>query len=117
MTAPTVPTFDVDALRAAPEAVLAMIATLADDIEWTDLAGDAPKVFRGRPATVAMLEDVEAQGIVSTVLDGFVSGDRAALTVHCALPDGGGVIVTNALLNLRDGKVVRWFGTEAWTGA
>src|SRR4051812_19219667 len=108
MTAPTTtPTLDVNALRSAPDSFGALLATLADEIEWIDVYDHERRVYHGRDAAEAMLRDVEASGIVSTVVDGFASGDRAALTVHCALPDGG-VLVTNALLHLRAGRIARW---------
>ena len=60
-----------------------------------------------------MLEDVHARGIVSEVVDGLSSGDRAAIAVICHYPGGAGHVRANALLHLRDGKIVRWDGVQA----
>jgi hypothetical protein len=113
MTAPTAPTLDVDALRAAPDSHAALTAVIADDIEWIDVSPSRTRTaYRGHESVHAMLDGLEARGIVTTIADGFAAGDRGALTVTCAMPEG--VIVTNALLELRDGNIVRWFGVEAW---
>src|SRR4051794_31119894 len=52
MTAPTIPTLDVEALRSAADAHAALAAVIADDIEWIDVnphrADDLPRP-RGGP--------------------------------------------------------------------
>jgi ketosteroid isomerase-like protein len=108
--------FDVEALKAdASTATLA--AVLADDVVWTDVdqrsQPHAPAVYRGRRAVLAMIEAGAARGITSRVTDGFSAGDRAAVTVVCAYP-GGGEVRCNALLELRDGRIARWSGVQAW---
>ena len=35
------------------------------------------------------------------------------MAVTCTMPDGT-VMVTNALLDLRDGNITRWYGVGAW---
>jgi hypothetical protein len=115
MSATTAP-FDVEALK-ADSSIAALAAVLADDVEWTEVdqrtQPHAPAVLRGRSAVLSMLEEGRARGIVSHVVDGFTAGDRAAMTVDCDLP-GGGRVVCNALVELRDGKIARWHGVQAW---
>ena len=117
MTAPTTPTLDVEALRTASEPIEALAAVLADDVEWIEIdqrsQPRAPAVLRGRQAVLTMLREVESRGIDSRVTDGFASGERAALTVTCTYP-GGGLVVSNALVEVRDGNITRWYGVQAW---
>ena len=60
-----------------------------------------------------MVREAAGRGIESRVTDGFAAGDRAALTITCTYP-GGGHVLCNALVELRDGKIARWFGVQAW---
>ena len=117
MTAPTAPMLDVAALRTAPDSIEALGAVLAGDVEWIEVdqrtQPRAPRIIRGRDAVLAMIREVEARGVHSQVTDGFAAGDRAALTVTCSYP-GGGRVVANALADVRDGKISRWFGVQAW---
>ena len=53
------------------------------------------------------------RGLVSRVTDGFAAGDRAALTVTCTYPTGEQV-VCNVLADIRDGRIARWTGVQAW---
>ena len=53
------------------------------------------------------------RGIVTHVTDGFVAGDRGALQLTCTYPTGGQV-VENALVEIRDGRIARWSGVQAW---
>jgi ketosteroid isomerase-like protein len=115
MSATTTP-FDVEALK-ADASISALAAVLADDVEWIEVdqrtQPHAPGVLRGRAAVVAMLEEAHMHGLVSSVIDGFSAGDRAALTVECRYPAGGRVLC-NALLELRGGKIARWQAVQAW---
>lgn len=108
--------FDVEALK-ADSSIPALAAVLHDEIEWTEVdqrtPPRAPGMLRGRAAVIRMLEDGHRHGIVSSVVDGFSAGDRAAMTVACHRPDGGRILC-NAVLDLRDGKIVRWVGVQAW---
>jgi hypothetical protein len=118
MTAPTTaPTLDIEALRTAPDAVAALAAVLADDVEWIEVDAKtpphAPAVYRGRDAVLAMIGGAHERGLVTTVKDGFAMGERAALTVSCLYP-GGGEVLCNALCEVRDGKISRWFGVQTW---
>lgn len=109
--------FDVEELI-ADSSHARLISLLHEDITWIDVDQRSqphdPAIHRGREAVVAMLEDVRARGIVSEVVDGLVAGDRAAVAVICHYPGGAGQVRTNALLHLRDGRIVRWDGVQAW---
>jgi ketosteroid isomerase-like protein len=109
--------FDVAALRRAPDAIAALESALAEDVEWVEIdqrtPPATPAVTRGRAAVMASIRAAHARGIVSRVTDGFAAGDRAALTVTCTYPTGEQV-VCNVLADLRDGRIVRWAGVQAW---
>lgn len=116
MSATAIP-FDVESLIAdSSNANLASL--LADDVRWVEVdqrsQPRSPAIHRGRAAVIAMLEDAAARGITSQVVDGFSAGDRAAVAVVCSYPGGGGEVRCNALLHVRDGKIVRWDGVQAW---
>ena len=115
MTAPTTtPTLDVNALITAPEVHAALAAVLAEDIEWLDIAPSTTRTeYHGRESVLAMLAGLIDGGIETTILHGFAHGDRGAMSVRCTMPDGR-VLLTNALLELRDGNITRWYGVEAW---
>lgn len=112
-------TFDLHDLRehVAAGDTAAFGAMLADDIEWTVIdertRPAAPAVIRGRDAIVAMIRDAQQRGIVTHVTDGFVAGDRAALQLTCTYPTGG-LVVENALVEIRSGRIARWSGVQAW---
>jgi ketosteroid isomerase-like protein len=90
---------------------------LADDVEWREIdqrtPPAAPAVLRGREAVLEVLREVVARGIVTHVTDGFVAGDRGALELTCTYPTGGQV-VDHALIEIRNGRIARWSGVQAW---
>jgi hypothetical protein len=92
---------------------------LTEDVEFTQIDQRTPPahpaVHSGRDGLIALAEDLERRGIRIQVDDGFISGDRGALRMVCTYPDGNQV-VEHALLTLRDGKVARWSGVQAWDG-
>jgi ketosteroid isomerase-like protein len=108
--------FDVEALI-ADSSLDALVARLADDVRWIEVdqrsQPHTPAVYRGRAEVVAMLEQAHERGVTSQVVDGFSSGDRAAIAVLCTYP-GGGEVRCNALLHVHDGRIVRWDGVQAW---
>jgi hypothetical protein len=108
----------IEALREAARAGGARIAEhVTDDIEFVEIDQKtppaAPAVHRGRVALIAMAEELERRGIRMEVRDGFMTDERGAVSVTCTYPDGRRV-VENALLTLRDGKIARWDGVQAW---
>jgi len=109
--------FDVESLI-ADSSLENLISRLADDVRWIEVdqrsQPQAPAIYRGRDEVVAMLEEAHSRGIVSEVVDGFASGDRAAIAVLCSYPGGAGQVRCNALLHISDGKIVRWDGVQAW---
>ena len=108
---------DVAALRRAPDAIAALDAALADDVEWIEIdhrtPPASPSVTHGRAAVIANIRAAHERGIVSRVTDGFATADRAAFTVTCTYPTGEH-IACNALADVRGGKIVRWVGVQAW---
>jgi ketosteroid isomerase-like protein len=109
--------FDVAALRRAPDAIAALDAALADDVEWVEIDARtpprSPSVTHGRAAVIAAIRAAHESGLVSRVTDGFATADRAAFTVTCTYPTGEQV-ACNVLADVRDGKIVRWVGVQAW---
>ena len=53
-----------------------------------------------------MFEHCAAAGVKATVENAVAGEDRAAATVTCEFP-GGRKVVANAMLELRDGRIVR----------
>jgi ketosteroid isomerase-like protein len=90
---------------------------LADDVEWREIdqrtPPAAPAVLHGREAVLEVLREVVARGIATHVTDGFVAGDRGALELTCTYPTGEQV-VDHALIEVRDGRIARWSGVQAW---
>ena len=90
---------------------------VSDDVEFTQIdqrtPPAAPALHTGPDALISLAEDLERRGVRMQVDDGFIAGDRGALRVVCTYPDGNQV-VEHTLLTLRDGKVTRWSGVQAW---
>jgi ketosteroid isomerase-like protein len=111
------PPLDVAALRRAPDPVAALDGVLADDVEWVEIdqrtPPASPSVTHGRAAVIAGIREAHARGLVSRITDGFAAAGRAAFTVTCTYPTGEQV-ACNALADVRDGKIVRWVGVQAW---
>lgn len=108
----------IEALREAARVGGARIAEhVTDDVEFVEIDQKtppaAPSVLRGRAALIEMAEDLERRGIRTEIQDGFLTDDRGAVSVACTYPDGKRV-VEHALLTLRDGKIARWDGVQAW---
>jgi ketosteroid isomerase-like protein len=112
-------TFDIHDLRehVAAGDVAAFGDLLADDIVWSVIdqrtPPAAPAVLHGREAVLAVLRDAGARGIVTHVTDGFLAGARGALELTCTYP-AGGQVVEHALVEIRDGRIARWSGVQAW---
>ena len=112
-------TFDIHDVRelVASGDADAFGALLADDVTWSVVdqrtPPAAPAVLHGRADVVAMLRGAVDRGIVTHVTDGFTAGDRGALQLTCTYPTGGQV-VENALVEIRDGRIARWSGVQAW---
>jgi hypothetical protein len=108
----------IDDLREAARAGGVKFADyVTDDVELIQIdqrtQPAAPGVYRGRSALLALAEDLERRGLTMELSDGFLAGDRGAVRMVCTYPDGRKV-VENTLLTLRDGKIARWEGVQAW---
>jgi ketosteroid isomerase-like protein len=107
---------DARELVAAGDAA-AFGAMLHDDVVWSVIdqrtPPGAPAVLHGRADVVAMIQDALGRGIVTDITDGFTAGGRGALQLTCTYPTGEQV-VENALVEIRDGRIIRWNGVQAW---
>jgi hypothetical protein len=112
-------TLDLDALKNATQngGAAGLADYITDNIELTQTdqrtQPAAPAVHRGRDALLALAEDLERRGIQFRIDDGFIAGDRGAMRVICTYPDGKQV-VEHTLLTLRESKIARWSGVQAW---
>jgi len=113
--------FDLDAFKRAvadsSHGSDAQLDFLCDDVEWVEIdqrtPPSSPALMHGRAAVAEMLCGVAERGITTTVVDGLIAGDRGAIAIRCEYPQGG-VVRENALIELRDGKIARWEGVQAW---
>jgi ketosteroid isomerase-like protein len=118
-TTHTPTTFDAEALRRGmrdhdPAAILALYADDAT-IELVDARNtpSAPLRVAGREAIRAHLEDVLGRDMTHAVDVVAVSPDAIGYAVRCRYPDGTNV-VCSAVAELRDGRIVRELGVQAW---
>jgi len=112
MTVRTATSFDLEAFRRGYEGwdIDTLLALYADDFELIQIDGDnppsAPRVRHGKDVLKGMLEHCAAAGVRATVENGVAGEERAAATVTCEFP-GGRRVVANAILEIRDGRIVR----------
>ena len=112
MTVKTSTSFDLEALRRGYEEwdVDALLALYADDVELVQIDRDnppsSPRVRHGKEVFKGMFEHCAGAGVKATVENAVAGDDRAAATVTCEFP-GGRKVVANAILELRDGRIVR----------
>ena len=112
MTVKTSTSFDLGEFKRGYEEwdVGALLALYADDLELIQIDRDnppsAPRVQHGKEVLKGMFEHCAATGVKATVENAVAGEDRAAATVTCEFP-GGRKVVANAILELRDGRVVR----------
>jgi ketosteroid isomerase-like protein len=110
--------FDIDAYRRSYERwdVEELLSFYADDVEQIQMDDatppSAPGVYKGKERLEQMFRQCKTHGVKATVENTIVGEDRAAATVTCEFPTGRRV-VANAILDLRDGRIVR----ELLTGA
>jgi ketosteroid isomerase-like protein len=113
------PTFDAAALRRGIEArdASALVDLYAEDavIERVDARNppSAPARLAGRDAIRGALEDVYARDMTHRVESVAVGADAVGYTVRCSYPDGTRVVCA-AVAELRDGRIVREVGVQAW---
>ena len=112
MTVKTRTSFDLEEFRRGYEEwdIEALLALYADEVELIQIDRDnppsSPRIRHGKEVFRGMFEHCAAAGVKATVENGVTGEDRAAATVTCEFP-GGRKVVANAILELRDGRVVR----------
>jgi ketosteroid isomerase-like protein len=111
--------FDADALRRAFENhdAAGLLALYADDatVELADARNTPSRPLRleGREAIRAHLEDVLGRELTHVVDIVAVGDDAVGYSLRCAYPDGTRVLCA-ATARLRDGRIVREVGVQAW---
>ena len=119
MAATSTTTFDIEMLSRAVEQrdAATQLAMFADDAELVQYDKDhppaSPQTARGKDEIGKVLEDVFSRDMKHRVFGALTGGDRAAYGIECEYPDGNRVTCA-ALLDLRDGKIVRQVGLQAW---
>ncbi len=110
---------DLDALRRAIESrdAAAQVALFAPDAEIVMVDKEHPPSdpvrLQGVDAIRAMIEDVCARDMTHEVAFALATPEGAAYTLRCRYPDGTRVQCA-ALLETRDGLIVRQEGVQAW---
>ncbi|MEA2479713.1 MAG: hypothetical protein QOJ07_1635 [Thermoleophilaceae bacterium] len=111
--------FDTAALKRAIEErdASAQLAMFADDAEVTVVDKEnppsSPLRISGRDAIREYLEDVAGRDMTHRVHGLVADGDHAAYSIDCRYPDGSRVLCM-AALELRDGRIARQSGVQAW---
>jgi ketosteroid isomerase-like protein len=115
----TTTTFDVESLASALEGrdVDGQMAHYADDAEVTIVDTEhppsRPRRARGRDEIRAFLEDVASRDMTHRVTHAYANGQGGGYSVACRYSSGEGVACA-ALFELRDGKISRLDGVQAW---
>jgi ketosteroid isomerase-like protein len=110
---------DADALRRAfsHRDTEALLALYADDatVEVVDHLNppSAPRVIRGREQLRAHLDDVFARDMTHTVDIAATAPDALGYVLRCTYADGTKVVCA-ATAELRDGRIAREVGVQAW---
>jgi ketosteroid isomerase-like protein len=100
--------------RRDPDALLDLIADDAELVSYDmDRLGE-PTRLSGKVAIEEMMRDVFSRDMVHEVREVVIGGDRISYMVHCRYPDGTRV-VSSTFCELRDGKIVRIVGQQAWS--
>jgi ketosteroid isomerase-like protein len=97
----------------------ALIGLYADDallrIIDHDNPPSKPREFKGRQAIAAYYDDVCGRAMAHHVEAGISNGKELAFTQACTYPDGAKVFCS-AMLEIRNGKIVRQTAVQAWDG-
>ncbi len=72
-----------------------------------------PREIRGKAAIGAYWDDVCGRTMTHRVDTSIAEGDRLAFTQDCTYPEGGKVLCL-AVLELKDGKIVRQTAVQVW---
>jgi ketosteroid isomerase-like protein len=117
--ATTATSFDAAALKRSIEErdASSQLDMFADDatLEVVDKANppSRPLVLSGRETIREFIEDTASRDMTHKVEDLVVDGDHVSYTVDCLYPDGLRVLCM-ATLELRDGRIARQRGIQAW---
>lgn len=112
MSMATTTTFDLAAFARAFEAwdmptLLAMYAPGVEQVEMDDVTSpSAPRIRRGTEPMETMFRHCSEAGVKATLTNLVPGEERAACTVTCDFPSGRRV-VSNSILDLRDGLITR----------
>ena len=115
----TTTAFDLEAFKQAIERrdAATQTAMYAADAEvtLTDRVSQpgAPRVLPGRNEIQAWIEDVCRRDMTHQVQHTVSDAEGVAFTEACRYPDGTAVLCA-ALLEVRDGRVTRQVGVQAW---
>jgi ketosteroid isomerase-like protein len=97
----------------------ALIGLYADDallrIIDHDNPPSKPRELKGRQAIAAYYEDVCGRAMTHHIEAGVSNGNELAFTQACTYPDGAKVFCA-AMLETKDGKIVRQTAVQAWDG-
>lgn len=72
-----------------------------------------PREIRGRAAISTFWDDICGRAMTHKVDTAIAEGDQLAFTQACSYPDGARVFCT-AILDLREGRIVRQTVVQAW---
>jgi hypothetical protein len=117
--ATTTSTFDAQQLKRSIEErdASGQVGLFADDaiVEVVDKANppSRPLVLNGADAIREWVEDTMSRDMTHEVGNLMVDGDHASYTIDCLYPDGTRVLCM-AALELRDGRIARQRGVQAW---
>ena len=104
-----------EALRAHDEQ--ALLDAYADDaivIVYSERSRpSSARRIEGRAQIEAWVHDVMSRNLTHTIADEVVSGDRFACTETCLYPSGEQVVGAY-VCDVRDGRIARQVGAEAW---
>jgi ketosteroid isomerase-like protein len=112
MTVKTRTSVDLEAFTRGYEEwdIEALLSLYADEVELIQIDRDnppsSPRVRHGKDVLRGMFEHCAAAGVKATVENAVAGEDRAAATITCEFP-GGRKVLANAVLEVRDGRIVR----------
>ena len=78
-----------------------------------DNSPSKPRELRGKAAIAAYYDDVCGRAMTHRMESGITDGKQLAYTQVCTYPEGGRVFCA-AMLELKDGKIVRQTAVQAW---